>query len=674
MRTWARLGSGALIAITIALVVHNREWFSPPLKLTPSPTATAFGIPIAKQEELFYELNQVSYFSPVGKPAYTLPLSIPVQIDLEYSPLTVVILEKGQSLAGAIDSYLDLDDVISPPFLSSILLLPPAEFELQIPASESLELRNRYNLTTILLHPSIRFSAVSPDSVNTVFLANGSAIPALSPGPYLFKRGQSFELFPVYRLYPDTYRTFMNGIYESPQSSGRYVSLDRTNDKGQLVIPVPSKLHSKKSGLEFGGVRVAIKDIYDIEGLRTSAGSPAFAEIYGKKTKTAVAIQRIQEMGCVLVGKTKTSQFATRDSTNDEIVGEQYPFSPRGDLHQGCGASSAGSACALAAYPWLDFALGSDTGGSMRVPAAMVGLYGNRPSHNAISLEGVMPLSGYMDTAGVFSRDPYIWSRFIKTWFSESPLELQSYPSFPKTLLYPTDLFSDTTTEAQMLIEAFLSNCQALFGMARQEINYTQWQKDLHLGIGETNLAGVMASWWQWTHLGEDFFQRYAGENDGRHPPLDSGSRRSWERARTLHSEQEYKLVKSQWEKFRLKWNDDILGDDPECCSRAMGGLPSYREAKLNDEAAAMSAFYNLPDSPVMPTLIAPMGSSPDYTIPIGQVPYRSVISKNVEMKTVSISLIARRGCDFMLLDMVEKLAEAGVIGKVATDRTAFPL
>lgn len=70
----------------------------------------------------------------------------------------------------------------------------------------------------------------------------------------------------------------------------------------------------------------------------------------------------------------------------------------------------------MAAYDWLDFAIGSDTGGSVRIPAAVQGLYGNRPTVGAISLEGVIPLGAVFDTAGVLVRDPYEFSKFGKAW------------------------------------------------------------------------------------------------------------------------------------------------------------------------------------------------------------------------------------------------------------------
>jgi Asp-tRNA(Asn)/Glu-tRNA(Gln) amidotransferase A subunit family amidase len=76
------------------------------------------------------------------------------------------------------------------------------------------------------------------------------------------------------------------------------------------------------------------------------------------------------------------------------------PFNSRGDGYQDPGSSSAGPGAAIGAYPWLDIALGTDTGGSIRIPADVNGIYGNRPSYGMVAMDYTMPLSPDMDTAG----------------------------------------------------------------------------------------------------------------------------------------------------------------------------------------------------------------------------------------------------------------------------------
>lgn len=110
--------------------------------------------------------------------------------------------------------------------------------------------------------------------------------------------------------------------------------------------------------------------------------------------------------------------------------------------------SSSGSGAGIAAYDWLDIAVGSDTGGSMRGPAGAQGLFGNRPSEGAISLDDVIPLCSGLDTAGVFARSAHTWSNVVHAWYESFD---RNYSSFPKTLLYPTSSFTAEVLAAPML-------------------------------------------------------------------------------------------------------------------------------------------------------------------------------------------------------------------------------
>lgn len=164
-------------------------------------------------------------------------------------------------------------------------------------------------------------------------------------------------------------------------------------------------------------MRLAVKDIYDVKGLRTGCGNRAFWQLYPPKERTAPAIQRLLDGGMILVGKTKTSQFANGETATGDWVDLHAPYNPRGDGYQDGSSSSTGSGTAVAAYPWLDFAIGSDTGGSMRGPAGANGIFGNRPSHGAVALDDVMPLSPELDTAGIFSRDAKLWAAAGHWWY-----------------------------------------------------------------------------------------------------------------------------------------------------------------------------------------------------------------------------------------------------------------
>ena len=221
----------------------------------------------------------------------------------------------------------------------------------------------------------------------------------------------------MYRLYNDEQQSFLYGTIPDP-SGGYSVLPAKIPDAATESIGVQSRLHFTPT-LEkpLAGLRLAVKDIYDIQGLRTGCGNRAYWQLYPPRNQTAPAVQRLLDSGLVLVGKTKSSQFANGEVATDDWVDLHAPYNPRGDGYQDGSSSSTGSGTAIAAYPWLDYAIGTDTGGSMRGPAGANGIFGNRPSHGAVALDDVMPLSPPLDTAGVFARDANMWAAVGHWWY-----------------------------------------------------------------------------------------------------------------------------------------------------------------------------------------------------------------------------------------------------------------
>jgi len=150
------------------------------------------------------------------------------------------------------------------------------------------------------------------------------------------------------------------------------------------------------AGLTFG-----LKDIYDIAGHRTGFGSPEWLATHDAAVRTAPTAQRLLNAGADLVGKTQTDELAFSLNGENPHYGTPVNVNAPGRIP---GGSSSGSAAAVAGG-LVDFALGSDTGGSVRAPASFCGIYGIRPTHGRVSLEGVCPLAPSFDTAGWFARD-----------------------------------------------------------------------------------------------------------------------------------------------------------------------------------------------------------------------------------------------------------------------------
>ncbi|MBR0661962.1 amidase [Neoroseomonas oryzicola] len=147
------------------------------------------------------------------------------------------------------------------------------------------------------------------------------------------------------------------------------------------------------------GLTFAVKDLYDTAGDVTGYGNPDWARTHPPATGDAAVVTALLEAGARLVGKTKTVELAY--GLTGENVWHGTPINPAAP-DRFPGGSSCGSAAAVAAR-LCDIAMGSDTGGSVRIPASYCGIYGIRPSWGAVSLTGACPLGPAYDTAGWFA-------------------------------------------------------------------------------------------------------------------------------------------------------------------------------------------------------------------------------------------------------------------------------
>lgn len=146
------------------------------------------------------------------------------------------------------------------------------------------------------------------------------------------------------------------------------------------------------------GVPVSLKDLYDTHGIKTTAGSKVFAERI--PSENATVVDKLNEVGAVVLGKTNLHEFAFGVTNINPHYGTTLnPWNPR----RITGGSSGGSASAVALS--LGFAsCGSDTGGSIRIPSALCGVVGLKPTYGLISLHGLVPLSWSLDHAGPITR------------------------------------------------------------------------------------------------------------------------------------------------------------------------------------------------------------------------------------------------------------------------------
>jgi amidase len=166
-------------------------------------------------------------------------------------------------------------------------------------------------------------------------------------------------------------------------------------------VPGPRLTLAPTAAGPLNGLTFAVKDLIDVAGTRTGGGNPDWLRTHEAPAMSAPAVTALLAAGATLHGKTITDELAFGlEGVNAHYGTPVNPACP----DRIPGGSSSGSGVAVAAR-LVDFALGTDTGGSVRVPASFLGIFGFRPSHGAVSVDGVIPFSPSYDTVGWFARD-----------------------------------------------------------------------------------------------------------------------------------------------------------------------------------------------------------------------------------------------------------------------------
>ena len=216
--------------------------------------------------------------------------------------------------------------------------------------------------------------------------------------------------------------------------------------------------HVFRAGAGNGPLReltFGLKDIFDVSGHRTGFGSPDWLATHSEASTTATVARMLLEAGATLVGKTHTEEMAF--SLTGENAHYGTPLNPAAP-HRVPGGSSSGSAAAVAGR-LVDFAIGSDTGGSVRAPASFCGIYGIRPTHGRISLDGACPLAPIFDTVGWFARDAALLAQI-------GDVLLGGTPATPGRLLLATDAFDLAPPGAADALAPAVARATALLGDA----------------------------------------------------------------------------------------------------------------------------------------------------------------------------------------------------------------
>ena len=228
-------------------------------------------------------------------------------------------------------------------------------------------------------------------------------------------------------------------------------------------------------GGPLSGLTFAAKDIFDVAGHVTGGGNPDWKATHPAADRTAWIIQTLVDAGAAMVGKTHTDEL-TRG-----ILGENAhygtPVNPRAP-DRVPGGSSSGSASAVAGG-LVDFALGSDTGGSVRIPASFCGLYGMRPTHGRIPLDGILLQAPSYDTIGWFARDATTFARVATAVFGTSIA-----PAAPSKAVIAGDLFDECDPDVAAALRPMAERVAGLAGasetvrLAPDGVDGWAWQQN----------------------------------------------------------------------------------------------------------------------------------------------------------------------------------------------------
>ena len=218
-------------------------------------------------------------------------------------------------------------------------------------------------------------------------------------------------------------------------------------DTVSAFMPYPfRKLVNAETG-PLAGKTFAVKDLFEVEGYPTGCGCPLKLAESELATENAKIVKLALEAGAKFVGKTKTDELAWSLEGINQHFGTPINPKAQGRIP---GGSSSGSAAAVAAG-LVDFAIGSDTGGSIRAPASFCGLWGIRPTHGRLPLDGCMELAASFDTCGFFARDGQLFETVAKILYEESHTE--QLPNREHSFLFAVDMFEKVTPSCRKILE-----------------------------------------------------------------------------------------------------------------------------------------------------------------------------------------------------------------------------
>ena len=384
------------------------------------------------------------------------------------------------------------------------------------------------------------------------------------------------------------------------------------------------------------GLQFAVKDIIDLKDHTTSCGNPHWAKTHPPAAANAVCVDQLLYAGARCIGKTVLDELAFSLHGENHFYGT--PLNPRAPARVP-GGSSSGSASAVACG-LVDFALGTDTGGSVRVPAGNCGIFGMRPSHGIVSTAGVMPFAPSFDTVGILASSIDVLVRAASVLLScESP-ERESIGRI--------HLITDTLAIAAPEVSAAIEGAvQSLCGAFPGQVSRTSL-RTIDGGFSEKGLDGWYETYCvvQWAEI----WSSLGAWIDAAKPELGPRTRTSFQLTRSLDRSKIGDAIRRR-EKYARCLEDFLGPDDLLMMPTSPTPAPFKGTAPADRSDQSGTAYY---PRTVSTTAIAGIGRLPQVSIPAFEI----------EGVPLGLSLLAAHGRDAFLLSAAQAIRRKIALSK----------
>ncbi|KAH6971662.1 amidase signature domain-containing protein [Ilyonectria sp. MPI-CAGE-AT-0026] len=500
---------------------------------------------------------------------------------------------------------------------------------------------------------------ISPDSLQVLQEWQSNVVlttvdsQRLSEGPYYVQSG---VIHTVWRLFSDTHEAFMTATIPRNEAFHEYRNLPCSNGC-RLMIGAPSKLYTPKSEKKpLDGLRISVKDNIDLAGIKTTLSCRSCERLYPPKDTTAAAVQRLLDLGAIVVGKTKLSQFAEVESPTADWVDFHCPFNPRGDGYLTPEGSTTGGAVSLAAYDWLDVSIGTDTGGSLREPASKQGLFALRPSWDALPMEGVFPLAVALDTIGFLCRDVDVLHEVAAAWLGDNNEPNISVSLRDLTKITVLSDFEYGLGLAKRVFDNFVSRLEEATHVQSTMISLIDnWKQkspscDGKAAQQQTIKAIKAFDLWKNTQRFRDEYQ----QKFGKRPYVNPTIRLRWYHPPLESTADGQKAALKRKEIFKKWFLESVLSVE------APNELTTITVAPISDEEPKYRDVYK--QGPWMGgngfhcNFLSPLTGCPEVVVPIDQIPYQSRVTKRQEFLPIVVAIL---GPPDNILHIQRKLANS---------------